>query len=156
MRQIQALLLNFQDIKRAMRHDTTLSKVLDCVKRIWTKEVPGDVQPYAQHQNELSIENGCLSWGTRVVIRKSKQGILLQFLRESHPGITLMKALAKSYVWWIGLDKYIESMGRSCETCQAIKSNPAAAPLHPWVWPDTPRSCIHVYYARHLIGKMFL
>ena len=32
-----------------------------------------------------------------------------------------MKALARSYLWWIGLDKDIESLGKSCESCQAIK-----------------------------------
>ena len=49
---------------------------------------------------------------------------------DNHPGITRMKALAHSYFWWIGLDKDIESMGKSCEKCQAAKSNPTAAPLH--------------------------
>ena len=54
------------------------------------------------------------------------------------------------------MDKDIESLGRSCESCQAIKSNPAAAPLHPWVWPDAPWSRIHVNYAGPFLGKMFL
>ena len=66
-----------------------------------------------------------------------------------------MKALARSYIWWIGLDKDIESLGKSCESCQAIKSNPTAAPLHPWVWPDTPWTRIHVDYAGPFLGKMF-
>ena len=74
-----------------------LSKVIDYVKRGWTKEVPQDVQPYVQYQNELSVENGCLLWGTRVVIPKSLQGILLQSLHVNHPGITRKKALAQSY-----------------------------------------------------------
>ena len=155
MGQIQAPPLKFQDIKSARRCDPTLSKVVDCVKRGPTKEVPEDVQPYTQHQNELSIESGCPLWGTRVVILKSLQSILLQSVHESHPGITHMKALTRSYFWWFGLHKDIESLGRSCETCQAIKSNPAAVPLHPWVWPDASWTCIHVDYARPFVGKMF-
>ena len=57
MGQIQALPLKYQDIKRAMRRDPTLSKVVDCVKRGWTKEVPEDVQSYILRQNEPSVEN---------------------------------------------------------------------------------------------------
>ena len=30
---------------------------------------------------------------------------------------------------------------------QAVKWNPTAAPLHPWVWPDEPWTRIHVDYA---------
>ena len=71
--------------------------LVDCVKREWTKEVAKDVQSFIQRKNELSIENGCLLWGTLVVIPKSLQGILLQSLHESHPRITCMKALAQSY-----------------------------------------------------------
>ena len=67
-----------------------------------------------------------------------------------------MKAVARSYFWWIGLDKDIESLGRSCDSCQAVKSNPATAPLHPWVWPDTPWARIHVDFAGPFLGKMFL
>ena len=69
-----------------------------------------------------------------------------------------MKALARNYFWWIGLDRDItvKSIGKSCETCQAIKSNPATAPLHPWVWPDVPWSRIHVNYAGPFKGKIFL
>ena len=93
--QMQAFPHTFQDIKSAMRCDPSLSEVLDCVKREWTKEVPEDVQLYIQHQNELSVENGCiLLWGTRVVIPKSLQGILKQSLHKSHPWTGHMKALA--------------------------------------------------------------
>ena len=66
-----------------------------------------------------------------------------------------MKALAQSYFWWFGLDKDIKLLGKSCEACQAIESNLTTAPLHPWVWPDAPWSCIYVDYAGPFIGKMF-
>ena len=55
-------------------------------------------------------------------------------------GITKMKALAQSYVWWISVDKYLESLGKSCPECVAVKQEPTmylcipryglAAPVH--------------------------
>ena len=66
-----------------------------------------------------------------------------------------MKATARSYFWWRGLDKAIEDLVRSCSACQALRSAPAAAPLHPWVWPDAPWKRIHVDFAGPFRGKTY-
>jgi len=47
-------------------------------------------------------------------------------------------------------------MGKSCQSFQTSQSNPAAAPLHHWVWPDTPWKHIHFDFAGHFFGHMFL
>ena len=60
------------------------------------------------------------------------------------------------YVGRIGLYKDIETLGKSCGKCHAVKSNPTAAPLHPLVWPDAPWTRIHVGFARPFLRKMFL
>ena len=92
---------NNNNIKLATKYDATLSRVLDYVRRGWPslKEVPSNVQPYVQHQTELSVEIDCLLWGTRVVIPKSLQDTLLKSLHDNHvhPGITRLKAVARSY-----------------------------------------------------------
>ena len=59
-------------------------------------------------------------WGIRVIIPESLQSQVLKSLHESHPGISRMKAIARSYFWWNGLDKDIENLGKSCQTCQAV------------------------------------
>ena len=53
---------------------------------------------------------------------------------------------------WSGKD--IESLGKSHENRQVVKSNPTAALLHPWEWPDAPWNRIHVDYAGLFLGKM--
>ena len=68
---------------------------------------------------------------------------------------TRLKALARSYFWWIGLDQAIEKLGKTCEACQADQPNSPSEPLHPWVWPDAPWTHIHVDYAGLFLGKMF-
>ena len=94
-------------------------------------------------------------WGIRIIIPESLQSQVLKSLHESHPGISNMKAIAHSYFWWNGLDKDIENLGKSCQTCQAVQSHPAAAPLRPWVWPDTPWKQIHVDFAGPFLGHTF-
>ena len=54
------------------------------------------------------------------------------------------------------MDGDLENLAKSCTACQAAKSAPRAAPLHPWLWPDQPWQRIHIDYAGPFRGKMFL
>ena len=58
-----------------------------------------------------------------------------------------MKAIARSYFWWPGMDQEIEKLAKACVKCATVKSAPAVDPMHPWVWPDTPWQRIHVDFA---------
>ena len=80
---------------------------------------------------------------------------MLNELHQGHPGIVRMKALARSHVWWPGLDKAIEESAKSCTSCQATRNAPAKAPLHPWAWATAPWERIHVDFVGPFLGKTF-
>ena len=42
---------------------------------------------------------------------------LLQELHDTHPGVIRMKAIARSFVWWPGIDADIEDLVRACPEC---------------------------------------
>ena len=71
-------------------------------------------KPYLYQKNELSVESDCLIWGNRVIIPFHLRNKNITELHENHPGIVRMKALARSYVWWIGIDIEIENTVKSC------------------------------------------
>ena len=156
MGQIQSLPVTASDIQKATRSDRTLSKVFQHVRGGWPKEVQKELEPYKSRQDEIVLEGGCLMWGIRVIIPEHLQQKVLQSLHANHPGISRMKAVARSYFWWSGLDEAIERTAKSCPACQAVKSSPPAAPLHPWVWPDAPWKRVHIDFAGPFLGKMFL
>ena len=66
-----------------------------------------------------------------------------------------MNSVARSYMWWPGLENNLEECIWGCRACQAFKSAPAVAPLHPWVWPAKPWQRIHVDFICTFLGKMF-
>ena len=57
---------------------------------------------------ELSIENGCLLWGSRLIIPHTLRQQILKELHQCHPGMVEIKALAQNYVWWKRMDVDIE------------------------------------------------
>ena len=69
-----------------------------------------------------------------------------------------MKALARRYLWWPGLDKGLEECARNCHECQSVKNHSASAvaPLHHWLWPTKPWKRIHADFAGPFQNRMCL
>ena len=86
-------------------------------------------------------------WGIEVDIPPKLQGSVLKELHNMHPGMTCTKRLARSYVWWPGIDSHIEELVKGCQSCQSFRESPAATPLHPWIWPTKLWQRIHVDFA---------
>ena len=100
--------------------------------------------------------DGCVLWGTGVVVPPQSHKQLLEELHDTHLEVSHMKSLARSYIWWPQMDKAIEEMVQSCTVCQASHPSPASAPLHPWQWPDKPWSRLHLDFAGPFLRKMYL
>ena len=154
--QIATLPVTAQQVQTNTRADPILSKVVRFTNEGWPKDISDDLLPFKSKQQELTLEGGCLLWGVRVIVPAKLRPRVLQELHLDHPGVSRMKSIARSYVWWPGLDKAIEELAKSCLSCQSIKTTPPVAPLHPWVWPTKPWQRIHVDFAGPFMGRMFL
>ena len=95
-------------------------------------------------------------WGNRVVVPIVGRALAMDVLHEGHLGICHMKSLARGVVWWLGIDEDLQRKVRECSKCQLHQKSPAAAPLHPWEWPERPWARLHIDYASPFQGRMFL
>ena len=66
-----------------------------------------EMSPFFRRRHELSIEDAyeCIPYGTQVVIPQPGHMQLLKELHENHSRITRMKALARGFNWWPGIDE---------------------------------------------------
>ena len=95
------------------------------------------VKPYYQFSGELSVQQGLLLKGTRLVISTTMRLDILDKLHKGHLGITKCRERAKRSVWWPGLSRQLEDMIQNCSVCIKERSN-KAEPLIPSVLPDRP------------------
>ena len=144
-------------IRRGTERDPVLSQVRQYTLTGWPSVVErADIRPYFNRRYELSVSGGCVFWGGRVVVPPQTRSSVLEELHVSHPGETRMKGLARSFVWWPGIDKELERVVKGCHTCQVHRKLPALAPLHPWAQADRAWSRLHIDFAGPFLGQSFL
>ena len=154
--QIEGLPVNADMIRQATQRDPILSRVVKYTKQGWPSVGKKELEPFHRRKDELTIQDGCLMWGSRVVIPSKYHAQLLVEIHEGHLGVVKMKALAQSYMWWLGMDREIVQVAKGCTGCHNLQNNPKIAPLHSWEWPARPWQRIHIDFAGPFLGKMFL
>lgn len=91
-------------------NDPTLSKVYDITVLGWPA--------FSVRREQLSVCKGTLICGLRVVIPSKLCSKMLDTLHKRHLGTVKIKNLARSYMWWPGIDKQIEDLAKACPGCQ--------------------------------------
>lgn len=140
-------------IREVTRKDPLLNRVMRYVSNGWPGKVPVDVKPFFLYKNQLTVEDGILMLGYRVVIPTTLQPKILSELHSTHQGIVKMKTVARSYVWWPQMNNQIENVAKSCEMCLPHKSDPPKAKLITWEFPTKPWERIHIDYLGPYQGK---
>ena len=109
-------------IRQATSRDVVLSRILNFVQSGWPPQpVSDEIRPYFMHRDELTVQDGVLLWGLRVVVPTALRREILEVLHESHPGATRAKQFARSYVWWPNIDSDIEHTVQSCASCSELR-----------------------------------
>jgi len=91
------------------------SSVVECqtLSYVWlpTSLANADLKAY---QGELSISEGCVLRGFRMVVPPQGHNVVLEVLHIAHPDCGKMKVLVRGYVWWLNMDIDIDGVTRSC------------------------------------------
>ena len=94
-----------------------LSRVFQWVRWGGPGKVDKCYDAYYTRREEISIMDGCLLWGNRLIVPSKCREAVLGLLHDTYIGMSRMKATGRSYVWWPGMDQDIESTVRECPEC---------------------------------------
>ena len=152
-----AQVVEIRHVQTSTRRDPVLSQVARFLQTEWPEKAPAaeNLLPFFRRRHELSLQDGCITWGCRIVIPPQLQDQVLAMLHDGHPGINQMKRLARNHFWWPLMDAAIESCVRCCTRCQASRASQPEAPPQPWTFPRRPWSRVHVDFAE-LEGRQLL
>jgi transposase InsO family protein len=121
--------------------DSELAALKEQVYQGWPtsiKEVPQILRPYWSYRDEISMEDGILMKGHRIIIPKAIQSETLVKLHASHQGTEKTKLRARSAVYWRDLNKDIDEITKSCEICQELQKSQQKEPLIQTEVPPRP------------------
>ena len=89
-------------------------------------------------RSELSVCNGLLVKGDRIVIPYTTRKEILERIHDGHTGITKCRERANQSVWWPHVSKDIQDRVATCGHCLEKQPSQAREPMLPSSLPDRP------------------
>lgn len=111
--QITQLPVRANCIASETRKDDHLGKIVRLLEKGTNLPRFGYKAPEANY----SLATNCLLFEHRVVIPPSLRQSILNDLHTAHSGMVKMKGIARSFVYWSGIDTDIEKAARACTEC---------------------------------------
>lgn len=121
---------------RTLVQETARDPVLSRVMEALLNHQPL-IGQYKSYASELSVIDGLLFKGTKVVIPRVLRPEMLRKLHAGHLGINKSKTKARRLMFWPGMSQEIRDMIDRCETC---KVNSYAQPEEPLLMRPSPSS----------------
>jgi hypothetical protein len=130
-----------KELLKATSEDEDFTVLAEVITKGWPEtksEVAPEARPYWDFRDELSIYEGILFKGDRVLIPKSMRSEILQLIHASHQGIVKSKRLARDILFWSGMNKQIEDLVSKCTTCQSMRNALQKEPMLSTEVPNLP------------------
>ncbi|XP_060881762.1 uncharacterized protein K02A2.6-like [Metopolophium dirhodum] len=147
--------IDYEILRVETKKDNEFSLVVKYLNEGWPIKVREELKPYAIRKEEICVDKDILMWGYRILIPKSLRKDLLKEVHSTHMGMSKMKTLCRSYMWWPGLDKDIENWVQSCDACLQSRSEPILAEPKKWEEASCPMDRVHIDFL-YLQGKNYL
>lgn len=138
------LVISHKTVREQTERDTDLVELKSFIKHGAPNRITNPaLSKYKTHIPFMSLMKGCILFHNRVLIPQNLRASVLATFHENHPGIVAMKSLARSLIWYPGLDRDIESLVKSCKVCQTARSRPPQ--VHgQWPTPTRPWQRLHI------------
>ena len=118
--QLKARSDSLHNLQIATQDDDKLVILKPIIQQGWPKtikEVLTKVQIYWTFHEELTIEDGLVLKGMRIIIPNKKREEILKLIHDGHLGLNKCKMRAKETVYWLGISEQLEQLILNCQLC---------------------------------------
>ncbi|KAL9950226.1 hypothetical protein ACROYT_G042698 [Oculina patagonica] len=129
------------EIRECTDQDVVLSHLKDVVHHGWPEypnECPQDLKEFWNFREYLSVENGLILKGHKLVIPSKLRPQMLQIIHQGHMGTEKCLLRARDSLFWPGISRDIKEMTKNCPTCAQFSKQQPKETLHPHKIPSYP------------------
>ena len=133
---------HLQQVRNATATDSTLVKLGEIILKGWPDhraDTDVELLPYYNYRDELTIQDGIIYRGERIVIPRSLRQEMKSKIHAGHLGINSCLRGARDLLYWPGMSAEIRQHVETCGTCATYASKQAketpvisAIPDRPW------------------------
>ena len=107
------------EIREKTKADETLKLLKQTVMEGWPENkglLPKPLTPYFDYRDELTVQDGIILRGERIVIPSLMRREMKQKVHAGHTGINLCLRRAREFIYWPGISAEIHQYVESCDT----------------------------------------
>jgi len=129
-----------EELRTAARDDVDYVELVKSIQNgfIHLEKAGYLVQQCKSIRDELTVDNGLVLFGKRIVVPKAKRTEILKRLHASHQGLTRTRRRAQEAVFWPGIGNDIGQVVNGCERCQVKLPSLPKEPLRTDPKPEYP------------------
>lgn len=129
------------DIKIETDKDPVMQTLARTITEGWPKnrsDCPPRVVPFWNYRDELTVIDGLILKGSRIVIPAKLREDILDKLHQGHLGVEKCRSRARSSVFWPSINQSIQDKVAKCSVCLQYQPAQASEPLLPHETPSGP------------------
>lgn len=129
------------DLQAITASDPDMQRLIAVIKEGWPgnrSSCPPSVKPFWNYRDELSVVEGLLFKGERIVISSVLRKDMLKRIHIGHMGMVKCKNRAKEVIFWISMNSHIEDVVSNCPACTEHQSCNPKEPMIAHKLPDRP------------------
>ena len=118
--------------------------------RLWK-----ELRDYKDCFLELSIQEGAILRGDKIIIPKSLRAGVLEAAHQGHPGKESMTRQMRQLCWWPGVSSDIREFAQTCLPCTARVVRNKTVPIQMREMPERPWQHCSAHYKGPIAGKYY-
>lgn len=133
-------------LKEAVERDQNYQNLISCVRTGQKPDTSSSLHQYRTVWPELSVLDGLVMRGDRIIIPQADLGEevgnlrqwVVELAHEGHVGGAAAKRTLRKRMWFPGMDEMIDTRTKTCEACQPATAIHTRDPLKPTTAPTKP------------------